>query len=176
MKNKKGFTLVELLVVIAIIAILAAVVAPNAFKAIEKSKVTAIEADYRTIKTATLMFFSDTGIWPANLTDDEGFVEDTDPATTGWNGPYVDVWTGESPIGTGYEFVNGTATDPAPAGEELITANVGAGNEASVYLRILDLTQSAYDVLLADLGSTLVIQDAADATWPKNVYLKIADK
>ncbi|NCC82098.1 MAG: prepilin-type N-terminal cleavage/methylation domain-containing protein [Clostridia bacterium] len=42
MKNKKGFTLVELLVVIAIIAILAAVVAPNAFKAIEKSKVTAI--------------------------------------------------------------------------------------------------------------------------------------
>ncbi|SHJ08964.1 prepilin-type N-terminal cleavage/methylation domain-containing protein [Desulfofundulus thermosubterraneus] len=38
-KNEKDFTLVELLVVIAIISILAAIIAPNAFKAVEKAKV-----------------------------------------------------------------------------------------------------------------------------------------
>ena len=35
---RKGFTLIELIVVIAIIAILAAIIAPNAFRAIEKAK------------------------------------------------------------------------------------------------------------------------------------------
>ncbi|MEW9096326.1 MAG: prepilin-type N-terminal cleavage/methylation domain-containing protein [Clostridiaceae bacterium] len=44
-KVKKAFTLVELLVVIAIIAILAAIVAPKAFTAIEKSKVSRTLSD-----------------------------------------------------------------------------------------------------------------------------------
>lgn len=34
-----GFTLIELIVVIAIIAILAAIIAPNAFRAIEKANI-----------------------------------------------------------------------------------------------------------------------------------------
>ena len=37
--NRQSFTLLELIVVIAIIAILAAIIAPNAFRAIEKAKV-----------------------------------------------------------------------------------------------------------------------------------------
>lgn len=40
--NQKGFTLIELLVVIAIIGILAAVIAPNVFAQIEKSKASAV--------------------------------------------------------------------------------------------------------------------------------------
>ena len=51
-RDRRGFTLVELLVVIAIIGILAAIIAPNAFKAIEKGKVAAAEADYKAIKAA----------------------------------------------------------------------------------------------------------------------------
>ncbi|WP_333870599.1 type II secretion system protein [Desulforamulus putei] len=43
-RDNRGFTLVELLVVIAIIGILAAVIAPNAFKAVEKGKVAAEDA------------------------------------------------------------------------------------------------------------------------------------
>ena len=43
-RNNRGFTLVELLVVIAIIGILAAVIATNAFRAVEKGKVAAEDA------------------------------------------------------------------------------------------------------------------------------------
>lgn len=175
MKNKKGFTLVELLVVIAIIAILAAVVAPNAFKAIEKSKITAIEADYRTLKTATLMYFSDTGVWPADGTNDVGFVK-TD-SVTGWNGPYVDVWQTESPLGTGYEFVNGNTNADATGTEEDIETQVGATNANAIYLRINELPASARTRLIEDLGASIAITDADPAaTEPKDIYLKIADK
>ncbi len=177
MKNKKGFTLVELLVVIAIIAILAAVVAPNAFKAIEKSKITAIEADYRTLKTATLMYFSDTGVWPteaATAGDDPGFI--TNVATDdGWNGPYIDVWQSESPIGEGYVLINGEDATGPGTGTNLTT--IIPGEENAIYLMIDNLPESAFDILEADLGDTIVFRDAtAAATGAADVYLKIADK
>jgi general secretion pathway protein G len=178
MKNKKGFTLVELLVVIAIIAILAAVVAPNAFKAIEKSKITAIEADYRAIKTATLMYYSDIGEWPETPTvdgDDPGFIvapkvtdPDAPPATIplpSWNGPYLDVWTDESPLGAGYVFVN-----------EDDEADWIDGEANAVYLQITNLPQSAYDRLIEDLGDTVVFVEDDTFATAQNVNLKIASK
>lgn len=66
---KKGFTLVELLVVIAIIAILAAIIAPNAFKAIEKSKVSRTLGDMKAFKTAALQFYADVGFFPADVSN-----------------------------------------------------------------------------------------------------------
>ena len=169
MKNKKGFTLVELLVVIAIIAILAAVVAPNAFKAIEKSKITAIEADYRTLKTATLMYFSDVGTWPVNGADEVGFVQDNETTPiVGWNGPYVDVWTDESPLGEGYVFVN-EAVDPDP------TTYIDGENQA-IYLQITNLPESAFKILSDDLGETIVFEDDDTVDFPQDVYLKIANQ
>lgn len=86
-KKKKGFTLVELLVVIAIIAILAAVVAPNAFKAIEKSKVAAVESDYRTIKTAVLMYYSDNGSYSTSTSAYTPFMDQW--PDTPWGGSYT---------------------------------------------------------------------------------------
>jgi general secretion pathway protein G len=96
-----GFTLIELLVVIAIIAILAAVVAPNAFRAIEKAKYAGTVANLRALKTAALSYYTDTGTWPptgviqANLNPDPagnvifaGFFLDN--GTPGWDGPYLD--------------------------------------------------------------------------------------
>jgi general secretion pathway protein G len=98
MRSRSGFTLIELLVVIAIIAILAAVVAPNAYRAIEKAKVAGAIADYQAIKSAAMSYYSDTGTWPADATGlppgrggpTNGFL--TDDGTAGWNGPYLDKW------------------------------------------------------------------------------------
>jgi len=87
-----------LLVVIAIIAILAAIIAPHAFRAIEKARIAAIISNYRSIKTAALAYNADTTQWPplcywwddppCNCT--AGFV--TDDGTPGWNGPYLEKW------------------------------------------------------------------------------------
>ena len=45
---RKWFTLIELIVVISIIAVLSAIIAPNAFRAIEKSKITKALSDIKT--------------------------------------------------------------------------------------------------------------------------------
>lgn len=117
--NKKGFTLVELLVVIAIIGILAAVIAPNAFKAVEKGKVAAAEADYKAIKSAALNYYTDTGVWPVDGSDDVGFVTkpttSTSPAVTAevsnaWNGPYLERWPSKSAWGGSISYNVRSAT------------------------------------------------------------------
>lgn len=184
MKNKKGFTLVELLVVIAIIAILAAVVAPNAFKAIEKSKITAIESDYRAIKTATFVYYSDTGLWPETGAKANGFTEKKyiDGTTIDrWNGPYLDVWKDKSPLGNGYAFVN--ASDPAvtttdPKTETLpseITSATSAAPADAIYLKITALPNTAYDTLLSHLGKEQVFK-GTETEGKSDVYLLIATK
>ncbi|OPX29968.1 MAG: N-terminal methylation, partial [Candidatus Omnitrophica bacterium 4484_171] len=101
---KKGFTLIELIVVIAIIAVLAAIVAPNAFKAIEKGKISATIGDYKSIKTAAMAYYADTGVWPADGTDKDtdpnGFVKDD--AASGWDGPYLEKWPARANWGGDY--------------------------------------------------------------------------
>jgi prepilin-type N-terminal cleavage/methylation domain-containing protein len=103
----KAFTLIELVVVIAIIAILATIIAPNAFRAIEKAKVARVVQDSKVIKTAAYAMYGDTGMWPgSNWADDSG--NDTlAPADFGegferrgnsanmpstWDGPYLEKW------------------------------------------------------------------------------------
>jgi general secretion pathway protein G len=104
--EKKGFALVELLTVVVIIAILGAVVAPNLFRAVDKSRVTAAVADSRNIKGAALAYYSDTGLWPADSPGggDPGFLDD--PGVAGWNGPYLESWPGKNPWGGTYAFVH----------------------------------------------------------------------
>jgi general secretion pathway protein G len=101
-RDQRGFTLVELLVVIAIIGILAAIIAPNAFKAIEKGKVAAAEADYKAIKAAALNYYTDTGEWPNDGAANTGFVQSD--GKTGWNGPYLERWPSKNPWGQTYVY------------------------------------------------------------------------
>lgn len=89
---RKGFTLIELIVVIAIIAVLAAIIAPNALKAIDKAKVSAVIGDYRSIKTAALSYYADTAAWPSSSLTDGGFLTDVDTIGVKWDGPYVESW------------------------------------------------------------------------------------
>ena len=90
--GRKSFTLIELLVVIAIIAILAAIVAPNAFRAIEKGKVAATIRDYRAIKSAVMAYYADTGTWPPDCGGSSCPGLLTNDGKPGWNGPYLEKW------------------------------------------------------------------------------------
>jgi len=98
---KKGFTLIELIVVIAIIAILASIVAPNAFRAVEKAKIARATGDMKNIKTAALGYNIDTGSWPllglggAVRASGHGFIDNDDGSgnlVPGWDGPYLEKW------------------------------------------------------------------------------------
>ena len=113
---KSSFTLIELIVVIAIIGILAAIIAPNAFKAIEKAKIARVEQDIKTLKTAAMAFYADTGTFPCTKCggwgEDPGLVHQITPANCwpneggcapgctnvpGWDGPYLEKWPQSSP-------------------------------------------------------------------------------
>lgn len=109
LKRERGFTLVELLVVIAIIGILAAIIAPNAFKSVEKGKVAAAEADYKAIKAAALNFYTDTGKWAPSYTStipDSYLVTKPSSGYDGWNGPYLERWPSKNPWGDDYQYIN----------------------------------------------------------------------
>ncbi|GEA15991.1 prepilin-type N-terminal cleavage/methylation domain-containing protein [Moorella sp. E308F] len=155
-RDQRGFTLVELLVVIAIIGILAAIVAPNAFKAIEKGKVAAAEADYKAIKAAALNYYTDTGVWPVDGiggSSNNNIVHFVGPSSsvsvTGWNGPYLERWPSKNPWGGSYVYNNDEDKDWD-----------GDGNEdAARYLTLDSVPDSASDKLLADLGDSVVLQD-----------------
>jgi len=91
--TERSFTLIELIVVIAIVAILAAIIAPNAFRAIEKTKISRAISDTRAIKTAALSYYADTGTWPPQyrLTNVlNPFL--SNPGISGWDGPYIEKW------------------------------------------------------------------------------------
>ncbi len=110
---RKGFTLIELIVVIAIIAILAAIVAPNAFKAVEKSRISGVQGDLRTIKTAAMSYYSDTGNWPSNNNYASFIAND---GTPGWNGPYMEKWPVHNPWSGAYVWHNDNAGTFAAGG------------------------------------------------------------
>jgi len=112
--RKRGFTLIELIVVIAVIGILAAIIAPNAFKAIEKGKIAAAESDYKSIKTGSMSYYADTGQWPA-----DGVTGTTSPnpfmaapaGVSGWDGPYLEKFPARNPWGGAYTWNNDSAID-----------------------------------------------------------------
>jgi general secretion pathway protein G len=124
--NKEAFTLIELLVVIAIIGILAAVVAPNAYRAIEKAKIAGTIADTRAIQSAAMDYYADTGTWPVDgigtaTMPTNGLV--ANDGTPGWNGPYLEKWPQMARWGGVYTFENDAdrdwTDDPDPEGGDL---------------------------------------------------------
>ncbi|OQX52653.1 MAG: hypothetical protein B5M48_04825 [Candidatus Omnitrophica bacterium 4484_213] len=104
--KKRGFTLIELIVVIAIIGVLAAIIAPNAFRAIEKAKCCQGVADFKAIKVASGALYADTGFWPHGgwtRVDRSNLVENVD-GWSGWDGPYLEATKGYHPWNGTYFF------------------------------------------------------------------------
>ncbi len=128
MLKSSAFTLVELLVVIVIIGILAAVIAPNAFKAVEKAKIAREVEDLKTIGKASLLYYADIGEFPGTKGhppgeadwwgNDPGFCRK--PANdwvvesgynpyphcdfSRWDGPYMEKWVRRD----GWGYVSGS--------------------------------------------------------------------
>lgn len=123
MPKIKSFTLVELIVVIAIIAILAAIIAPSAFKAVEKAKISKCVADMNAVKSGAMAYYSDVGEWPAGMLDGQG--RNTDAANNAftnnpyaaasrwasvskvsmWDGPYLEKWPEFTPWNTDFHYL-----------------------------------------------------------------------
>lgn len=174
-KIKKGFTLVELLVVIAIIAILAAIIAPNAFKAIEKSKVSRTLSDMKAFKTAALQYYADVGHFPVDVAQgvDPGFGTTPLPLPNGWNGPYL-----EAPLS------KATAWGGQYDYEAWASPNDNANRvDPGIYITIHGVTekgaqqlvkQSPFEVVKSGSNNVDGVQND-DITDKKKVTLKIAD-
>ena len=104
--KKRGFTLIELIVVIAIIAVLAAIIAPTAFRAIEKARISSTLEDVATIRTGAMSYFADVGSWPLNCTASPcttDFVNNTG-VRANWDGPYVEKWPATNRWGGNYTW------------------------------------------------------------------------
>jgi len=125
-----AFTLIEVLVVIAIIAILASVIAPNAFRAVEKAKVSHLAQNLGAFRTALLAYYSDIGFWPPDVGPygDPGFMKPlpydvrTGNPVAGapyglpanwqatvnaqWDGPYLERMPAKNPWGGSYDYEN----------------------------------------------------------------------
>lgn len=75
--RKGGFTLVELLIVIMIIAILAGMMLLATGSATDSADATKIINDIRSIKSAALLNYVDTGVWPTAATNFSTYVNET---------------------------------------------------------------------------------------------------
>lgn len=89
--KQRGFTLLELLVVIAIIGVLSSVVLASLNASRDKAKAAQTASQVKQLRTALIMFVTDTGSYPStcNLT----CTTSTDPlnnalGVSGWAGPY----------------------------------------------------------------------------------------
>ncbi|MGB9905047.1 MAG: type II secretion system protein GspG, partial [Desulfotomaculales bacterium] len=127
-------------------------VAPNAFKAIEKGKVAAAEADYKAIKAAALNYYTDTGKWPENGANDTGFVTAPSPTPSGWNGPYLERWKSNNPWGGTYTYKKDSDT------------TYWSGTTEKRYLELTNVPLTAYTVISNDLGSDVVKQNLSTTT------------
>lgn len=68
--SEKGFTLIELLVVISIIGVLATIAIPRFTNTLTAANTAKIQADLKALNTAVIMYQSQNGTYPSNVSTD----------------------------------------------------------------------------------------------------------
>jgi type IV pilus assembly protein PilA len=68
-RGQKGLTLIELLIVVAILGIIAAVIIPNIGTFMSMGVVSAANSEAENVKTASLAYYADAGVWPVYTGD-----------------------------------------------------------------------------------------------------------
>jgi type IV pilus assembly protein PilA len=68
-RGEKGLTLIELLIVVAILGIIAAVIIPNIGTFMSMGVVSAANSEAENVKTASLAYYADAGVWPTYTGD-----------------------------------------------------------------------------------------------------------
>lgn len=68
-KRCRAFTLVELLIVIVVLAVLAAIVIPKFGDSSTRSRESSLRANLQVVRNAVELFKTDTGAYPAAITD-----------------------------------------------------------------------------------------------------------
>jgi len=77
-RGQKGLTLIELLIVVAILGIIAAVIIPNIGTFMTMGVVSAANTEAENVKTASLAYYADAGIWPVHTDSTSGNYSFTD--------------------------------------------------------------------------------------------------
>ena len=87
-KSEKGFSLIELIVVLVILALLAAVVGPNVYKKLAKSKDHIAKIQITDLEGALQQYAFDMGHYPSSAEGLEALMRN--PANSeSWDGPYL---------------------------------------------------------------------------------------
>ncbi len=89
--SQQGFTLLEVMVVVVIIAIMAAAVVPAVLDNIDKSKISRVGTDLKSIETALNLYKLDNFNYPSTDQGLEALVSKPsgEPAAEGWTKPYL---------------------------------------------------------------------------------------
>jgi general secretion pathway protein G len=112
--NKKGFSLMELILVIVIMGVLVGAMLPMFSNNTARAQRAKAESELDSIKSAVLMYRTDTGGWPiaasTTVTTESGLITRGNgnpvPAADVWQGPYIDAW-GNDPWGSAYRLISG---------------------------------------------------------------------
>ena len=88
-RDRKGFPLIELIVSLVIVLILSAILLPVIFNYIESARISRFLQEIRTLETASVAYYYDTGVLPQPTSYYSFDVFVRDPGISGWRGPYL---------------------------------------------------------------------------------------
>jgi type IV pilus assembly protein PilA len=79
--HQRGFTLIELLIVVAILGVMAGVIIPNVGTMIKMSTANAANTELANVKTASVAYYANNGVWPADSTAISSLISGSPKAT-----------------------------------------------------------------------------------------------